>query len=135
MALKPLKPLNKIKKPLKPLREEPSTLSDIPDQGSYEGNETVRVERMGQDLARAKEANKKQREGLKELNNSNFWFAVYFQNDEQQKAFLDAMKWSQFTGGVYIDGEQLAKFMGIELPPRKRDYDVGKLDKEAQTLV
>ncbi len=192
MALKPHKPLKKISKPLKPLVENPSTLELDESTGSYEGDEAVKAAFMSEDLQRAKEANRKQREGLKELNDGAFWLGIYFphrqaklrfidgmgwgglidcngseyfvicfQNREQKEAFLEGMNWWQFTEGIYIDGELLAKhhnvniydeakseyshdiFDGvllakmhkIKLPSRKRDYDVGKLDKEAQTLL
>jgi hypothetical protein len=56
---------------------------------------------------------------------AEFWCCLCFQTDEQKMAFLTAMKWLQFGGPTYIDGEQVAAQMGVTLPVADVPYDAG----------
>lgn len=49
-------------------------------------------------------------------NDSNYWACLWFDTREQKEAFLNAMGWMQF-GNKYLDGQEIAKEMGIRLPP------------------
>lgn len=46
--------------------------------------------------------------------NSEFWFAVVFQDQASKEAFLEAV--APRMGDKYIDGHALAKAMGVKIP-------------------
>jgi hypothetical protein len=48
----------------------------------------------------------------------DFFCCVIFQSEEQRRAFLEAIRWNwKERGGIYIDGQELAKAIGVALPP------------------
>ena len=53
---------------------------------------------------------------------SEYWFAVVFQNREQKDAFLREAGWWQH-GDKYIDGRFAAKKLGIRLPEQPGRVD------------
>lgn len=57
----------------------------------------------------------KEREQKEKLTDGNFWFAVYFKSREQKEEFLKKSGLSSITSGIYIDGEQLARHIGVEM--------------------
>lgn len=57
-----------------------------------------------------------QEKELKEKNiNPNFWFCVYFQNESQKEEFLKKIGADAITKGIYINGLDLAKLLGVEI--------------------
>lgn len=126
--LKPLKPLGA----LKPLIPEPlpeSTLAHLPVLDNPEDSaKRDHVEMM-------KMLRRQQREAIDEANDAGYWFGVYFQNRHQKEAFIKAIGAVELTEGQYIDGNELAKVMGIELPERVMPYKVGQIDKKCAALT
>lgn len=57
----------------------------------------------------------KEREQKEKLTDGNFWFAVYFKAKEQKEEFLLKSGLNKITSGIYIDGEQLAKHIGVDM--------------------
>ncbi|WP_157488317.1 hypothetical protein [Dyadobacter crusticola] len=51
--------------------------------------------------------------------NSEFWFAVYFADEDQRNEFLRKINSLSLLDDQYINGEALARKMGIELTPKK----------------
>lgn len=111
------------------------SLADMAGDATYEETSAEMMER-----ARAILVNKEQREGQRvavELaNDTEFWFAVYFQSREQKEAYLRAIGY----GGPkdpdkYIDGQRLAAKQCIALPARPAPYKVGKLDKKLKDMT
>lgn len=47
---------------------------------------------------------------------SEYWLAVCFRSREHKEAFLTALKVPARLGDKYVDGHQLARLLGIELP-------------------
>lgn len=67
---------------------------------------------------------------------SNYWFCVCFQTREQKDAFLKAVKWFEH-GDKYLDGQFVAKKLGVSLPPVKLKFNErteSKLVKEIKTI-
>jgi hypothetical protein len=95
---------------------------------------------MTNEFAAIRAARDQQRQAIELANDSEYWFAVYFQTREQKEAFLqkmmtaDGTPWSE-QGDKYLDGQQLAKRHGIDVPPRPAPYKVGKLDKKLTDLT
>lgn len=52
---------------------------------------------------------------------SEYWFCVCFQNRDQKEAFLKALAWFNH-GDKYLDGQWVAKKMGVELPPANQRF-------------
>jgi hypothetical protein len=131
LGLRPLKPLGELK-PLKPLKPEPlpeSTLAqfevlDDPEESANRDH----IEMM-------KMLRRQQREAIDEANDAGYWFGVYFQNRHQKEAFIAAIGAMELTEGQYIDGNELAKVMGIALPPRELPYKTGQIDRKCAELT
>lgn len=81
-----------------------------------------------------RDGRKKQAESIELANDTEYWYAMYFQSREQKEAFLKAMKWFEH-GDKYIDGRWAAKKLGIELPARPAPYKVGAIDKKLKDLT
>lgn len=56
-----------------------------------------------------------EREKKEQNTNPNFWFAVYFQNENQKNNFLKNIGADSLTEGLYIDGIEFAKHLGIDI--------------------
>ncbi|HED4399684.1 TPA: hypothetical protein R4323_001110 [Pasteurella multocida] len=66
---------------------------------------------------------------------SEYWFAVCFQTREQKEFFLRAMELFEH-GDKYLDGQVVAKKLGIKLPEAKVPYRTeGKIDKSYLEFV
>ncbi|MBF1221576.1 MAG: hypothetical protein HXM21_00200 [Haemophilus influenzae] len=60
---------------------------------------------------------------------SEYWFCVCFQSREQCNAFLKAMDLLEI-GDKYLDGQEVAKKLGVKLPEANIPYRTeGKIDK------
>ena len=51
--------------------------------------------------------------------NSEYWFAVYFADEAQRNEFLKKVNAMQLLNDQYINGEALAKKLGVEITPKK----------------
>lgn len=48
----------------------------------------------------------------------DYYCCIVFQSSVQRRAFLEAIKWNwEERGGLYIDGQELARQLSIPLPP------------------
>lgn len=66
---------------------------------------------------------------------SEHWVCICFQTREQKTAFLNQSNMRQF-GTKYLNGEKVAKMMGIELPDDEVPYvDEPKIDKVWASFV
>lgn len=66
---------------------------------------------------------------------SEYWFAMCFQTREQKEAFLKAMDLF-LIGDKYLDGVEVAKKLGIDIPPASVKYlPDGKVDKDFAKFV
>ena len=48
---------------------------------------------------------------------TDYFFCVVFVSEEQKKAFIEASGWGQYGGARYLNGIEMAREMGIDLPP------------------
>lgn len=109
-------------------------------QGSVEYGESAEQngelvdEVVNEQFAAIHAGRKQQADAIDLANDTEYWFAMYFQSREQKEAFLQAMNWFEH-GDKYIDGQFAAKRMGIELPPRPAPYKAGRLDKKLTELT
>lgn len=87
---------------------------------------------IADEFAVIRAARKQQAEAIELANDSEFWFAMYFQTREQKEAFVAALGLKQ---DKYIDGQEAARIMGIALPPRPAPYKVGKVDRKLAELT
>ncbi len=111
----------------------PNPLEEIEYTGNVEEDSRLEGEVMAAVL-KQKEARERQAAAVDLANETEFWFAMYFQTREQKDAFLKAVKWFEM-GDKYLDGLLVAKEMGVELPPRPAPYKVGRIDKKLAALT
>lgn len=111
----------------------PNPLEEIEYTGNVEEDSRLEGEVMAAVL-KQKEARERQAAAVDLANETEFWFAMYFQTREQKDAFLKAVKWFEM-GDKYLDGLLVAKEMGVELPPRQAPYKVGRIDKKLAALT
>lgn len=109
--------------------EENGMFGDSNEQNTKMVNEVIHNE-----FAAIHEGRKQQQDAIELANDTEYWFAVYFQSREQKEAFLKAVDWFQ-RGDKYLDGRFVAEKMGVTLPPREAPYKVGKLDKKLTDLT
>lgn len=66
---------------------------------------------------------------------SEYWVALCFTTRGQKEEFLRKLNLIQF-GDKYLDGERVAKELGIELEDAQMKYQISdKIDKDYQKLV
>lgn len=65
---------------------------------------------------------------------SEYWVALCFQSREQVEAFLAQTGWDAPTA-KYVDGQAVAKRLGIRLPKVRVPFNLGKRDKRLSTLA
>jgi len=124
MALQPLKPLQRLQ-PLKPLVGGPSSL------GEPEGNAEQAALTDHQKMM--KQLREQQQAAIDTANETGYWFAVYFQSNQQRAEFIEALQLN--TGGQYVDGLELAQKLNIPLTERTIPYKVGTLDRKCAALA
>lgn len=96
---------------------------EMPDEavGVKKGGDKVALhERLTAKLTdaqkRFREARKHEQDRRNQLNDSEYWFAVYFPTREMKDEFLrktDIL--SMLDADKYVDGEELAKLIGVKL--------------------
>lgn len=77
-------------------------------------------------------ARKQQAEAVELANETEFWFAAYFQTRQQCEEFCQALG---LTTDKFVDGLELAAKCGISVTPRSAPYKVGRLDKKLADLT
>lgn len=66
---------------------------------------------------------------------SEYWTCLVFQTREQAEAFAAAVPWLE-QGAKYVDGVQVARSLGIELPPAAVPYNTSsRKDKKLNKLT
>lgn len=89
---------------------------------NYKSEESDLIDDTAEELKTLKNAFKSKMDKENELKKKNidpnFWFAVYFQDSDQKNDFLKKIKATKLTEGLYIDGIEFAKLLGIELPKK-----------------
>lgn len=94
--------------------------SDAPDDEAFIEAAESQTSAMMEDFQRADEK-------IKVLTNAksavvsgidtDYYFCVVFVSEEQKRAFFEASGWAQYGGVRYLNGVEIARDMGIELPP------------------
>lgn len=105
----------------------PKPLEDLDYTGSLERDAAAELDAVAQGFRdrKAKEA-----ERMELATNSDYWFCVCFATLAQRDAFLAATGWRDL-GLRYLDGRDVARRMGHDLPPdpvwpnahRERSWD------------
>lgn len=87
-----------------------------------------KVEKLAEDTANEEvsealslfKSRAKGEEAEKQANvSSEYWFAVYFADEEQRNEFLEKIKAFSLLQDQYINGEALARKLGVEITPKK----------------
>ena len=114
-----LKRRRKVFLPLEQFNPVDDPLKDLPDTGSVQEN-------AKQELKAIKSAFKRQvdheKRNISHRFDTEYWFAVCFQDRDQKNAFLAALDLLK-SGDKYIDGRVLAHRLGIALPESEMRYD------------
>ena len=98
-------------------------------------NEEVAVKETSAVLEAFKARAKAEQERRDLATDSEYWVGVCFQTREQKEAWLEAVKLLQH-GDKYIDGQLLARRMGVTLPAAEVPYNVSaKVDPKFAALV
>lgn len=98
-------------------------------------NEEVAVKETSAVLEAFKARAKAEQARFALATDSEYWVGVCFQTREQKEHWLAAVKLLQ-QGDKYIDGQLLAKRMGVELPSAEVPYNVSaKVDKTLAAMV
>lgn len=106
---------------------EPSPLDSLVPTGDVEKDCAAELSATMKEF---KAAARKTQEQITDNTDSEFWFAVYFQNREQKEAFLRALKLLPL-GDKYLDGIKAAASLGVKLPEVRRTYIPEKTDANA----
>lgn len=119
-----------------PLREK-TLKTPTPKPQSDEGPRDIETdveEELSELLAGFKGRAKDENRRFMLATDSEYWFAVCFQTREQKEAFLTAMQWIA-QGDKYLDGQWVAKQLGVQLPPADLRYNTGKSDRKLNDLT
>ena len=81
--------------------------------------EVVSSEEISETLSAFKSRAKDEESKKSNNTNSDFWFAVYFADEGQRNEFLKKINSMGLLNDQYINGEEFAKKLGIELTPKK----------------
>lgn len=94
-------------------QDKNSSIVKYPDEPNIFEDTKAEVDALANEFKNARQKEK----DLKEKNtNAAFWFAVYFQDEEQKNEFFEKTGITkQMTAGQYIDGITFAKQVGIEI--------------------
>lgn len=112
--------------------EQPDPFADIQHTGDAEADSKEEMSALLKGFAGRAKAEK---ERFVLAVDSGYWCAVCFQTRAQKEAFLRALKLlDDALMGQYIDGQRLAKALGIELPKADVPYRPAKLDRRLAEL-
>lgn len=106
-------------------------LDNLPYTGNPESDSKMELDEL-QEAFRRRIKDESHRFAL--ATDSEHWSCLCFQTREQADAFWQALDMSEY-GGKYIDGEVLAKKLGIELPSADVPYHISKADKTWSQFV
>ncbi|HZV34089.1 MAG TPA: hypothetical protein VFB72_05885 [Verrucomicrobiae bacterium] len=83
---------------------------------------------MSAALKAFKEQARNEEKVFKDNTETEYWFCVCFQSREQKEVFLKAMAWFEH-GDKYLDGQFVAKKLGVKLPEVNRKFNKGEVEK------
>lgn len=99
--------------PKKPTKKEQEQLVDYPETPNIFDDTAAEVKALSNQFKNARD---KEKEAKDRNTNAAYWFAVYFQDEDQKKEFFDKIGVTpEISAGQYIDGITLAKLLGIEI--------------------
>lgn len=84
-------------------------------------------------LAAFKAQAKNEAKTFQDNTDSEFWFAVSFQNREQKEEFLKAVGWFAH-GDKYLDGDFVASKMGVKLSEANPRFITNEVEKSMVSL-
>lgn len=76
---------------------------------------------------------KAEQERFRQATDSEYWFAVVAETREQKEFLLRVLGWLAL-GDKYIDAYEIARLMGIKLPPANVPYVPAKPDRKLNDL-
>lgn len=91
----------------------PDCLARVPITGKLDKDAKAELSAV---LAAFKARDKKETDDKRAILDSEYWFCVCFQSRAQKDAFLKAMDLFEH-GDKYLDGQFVAKKLGIAIPP------------------
>lgn len=101
----------------------PHVLDGLEPTGNLQHDAAAELDAVAQGF-RDRKAREAERYEL--ATNSDYWFCICFATMAQRDAFLAATDWREH-GTRYLDGRDIARRMGIDLPPDP-DWPNGKRD-------
>lgn len=89
------------------------SLVKYPDEPNIFDDTKAEVDALANEF---KNARQKEKDRKEQNTNAAFWFAVYFQDEDQKNEFFEKAGIDKtMTAGQYIDGITFAKQIGIEI--------------------
>lgn len=105
-------------------------LADVPFTGDPEADNIVELAKVKTIFMQKTVDENKRRE---KATDSEYWCCLCFQNREQVEAFLRAV--AEDPNDKYIDGQRLAKRLGIEVPADTLGYGRVKIDLKLAAIA
>ena len=103
----------------------PNPLDAVPDT---EDSEHDCKEQVSATMRAFKEAARNERQTFDDNVNPNFYICMVFQSATQREEFLNQAGWPH-DESVYVDGNAVARKMGVELTPAKVKFNTGEREK------
>ena len=104
--------LDRILNPQEKPAPEPGPLDDIEKTGNFEVDSEVELSALEIGIKARKKA---ERDRFRQATDSEYWFAVCFNNRAEKDAFLTATG-LMVHGDKYLDGRVVAAAIGLDLP-------------------
>jgi len=101
-----------VKQPKEKIEVDKNLIVDYPEERNIVDDTNAEIKTLKKSFQSKLD---KEKEAKDKNINPNFWFAVYFQDEDQKNEFLEKSKASAITSGVYIDGLKLAEVLGIKM--------------------
>lgn len=99
--------------PQKPSKKEQVQLVDYPETPNIFDDTAAEVMALAKQFKNARD---KEKETKDRNTNAAYWFAVYFQDEDQKKEFFNKIGVTpDISAGQYIDGITFAKLIGIDI--------------------
>jgi len=124
----------KLQRPKKPVKNplEKLKLSESLEDDATEELEVIQSEFQKSEFGKRM---KNENDRFRVATDSEYWVNFIFQDREQKEVFLKALGLFEI-GDKYIDGQEAAKKLGIELPKSPIKYNTSsKVDKSLAELV
>lgn len=110
-------------KKIKVRRQQGSAADDLFGGAAAEAKVKEPEEQLNELQQKFRDARQHERALFLSTTDSEYWCCLCFLTRAQKDAFLEAMKWVDFSeGDKYLDGTRIAKQMGIDLPNERIRY-------------